>query len=154
MRLFYFLARNISYTFAVSFFTVFGGWLASFFGLFLGSAFIFFAYEKLVNVMSFWFVISVLIASLFHYIQFGLLTPLKIPALLKSHRMINKAFKRKLQVGDARLKKVYKNFSYLVMHNTVSSIIYTAVTGLIFVLIATYKYQFAHELTLDELKQK
>ena len=139
MRFFYFLANNISYTFAISFFTVFFGMAASAFGLFLGSSFIIFSYDKLIVILIKWFPISILIVSFIHYIQFGFFTPIRIPALFKSHRMMNNSFKADLKMGIADLKTVYGNFSDFTMHNTIAAVFYSVLNGITMIIFFEYE---------------
>ncbi|MCP4134860.1 MAG: SpoIIE family protein phosphatase [bacterium] len=158
MRFFYFLARHISYTFAISFITVLSSWVAVIFGFFLASSFIVFHSEKpaLLNALMIrWLFVSVIITSFIHYLQFGFLTPIKIPAFLRSLRMINRAFKSGLNIADAELKRIYSYFSDLPMHNLIISAIYVMLACAIFMgfIFLEFKFGITGKVELFEVKE-
>ncbi len=152
MRFFYFLARNISYTFAVSFFTVIIAWIVSVFGFFLGISFITFSYEKLYPFALSWLPVAVFIVTIMHFVQFGFLTPVRIPAFLKSHRMINRAYRNEFNVSQDEMKSLFSFFTDLPMQNLITSALYTAITGLILVAAVLYEYKVTGSLTLADVK--
>ncbi len=151
MKFFYFLARNISYTFAVSFVTVLFGLIATVFGLFLGSSFIIFSYEKLVNILIKWLPVSAFIGAVLHFIQFGFFTPIRIPAFLKSHRVMNNAFKSDFKVSIGEYKAMYTYFSDFTMHNTLASILYSLLTGIMLMGFYLYEYKFLGSIDQAEM---
>jgi len=133
MRLFYFLAEKISYTFAIVFLTILGGWMGAAFGYFLGTSFAISHYEQVTHDIIKWLPLAVLIPSTFHYLQFGIFTPFRIPAVQKSLRNINRYFYGSTldqNINDQDLQTLYVNLSDLPMINSLSSIIYAAITGL------------------------
>ncbi len=152
MRFFYFLARNISYTFAVSFFTVIIAWIVAVFGFFLGTSFITFSYEKMIPVFLRWLPVAVVIVTFMHYVQFGFLTPLRVPAILKSHRRINKAFKSSFNVGTEEMRGLFNYFTNLPMQNLITSAFYTAIVGFIIIGAMFYEYKFSGSITIAEVK--
>lgn len=130
MKLFRFIAKNISYTFAVAFVTVLFGFIASVFGIVLGSSFIIFSFDKLFALLLKWVPASVLIASILHFIQFGFFTPVMVPALFKSHRMMNRAYKSGMKININDLKTMYSYFSDFTLHNTFAAIFYSIISGI------------------------
>lgn len=133
MRLFYFLAEKISYTFAIVFYTIIGGWMGAAFGFFLGTSFAISHYEQVTHDIIKWLPLAVLVPSSIHYLQFGIFSPIKIPSPQRSLRNINKSFFGSTldpNIGDRELQKLYINLSDLPMINSLSAIIYAALTGL------------------------
>ncbi len=152
MRFFYFLARNISYTFAVSFYTVIIAWIVAIFGFFLGSSFITFSYEKLLPILISWLPIAVIIVTVMHYVQFGFLTPLKVPAVLRSHRRINAAFKSSFNISKDEMKSLFTYFTDLPMQNLITSAFYTSMVGILLIGAIIYEYKINGALTLADMK--
>jgi len=152
MRFFYFLARNISYTFAVSFFTVIIAWIVATFGFFLGISFVTYSFDKLYVYFIRLLPVAVIIVTIMHYVQFGFLTPLKIPAVLQSHRRINKAFKVNFEVADEDVHRLYRYFTELPVQNTMTSVLYAAIVGIIIIGSALYEYKVTGMMTLNEVK--
>ena len=152
MRLFYYLARNISYTFSVVFFTVLIGWITIAFSIFFGSAFIIVTYEQLWPVLLKWLPITTLIITLCHFIQFGFLSPLKIPPFLKAHRAINSAYVRDFQLDDERLKELYIYCSDLPMHNTLACVLYSCAGMVLLMVFCMYEYRYAGTIDIEQLK--
>src|SRR5208337_4889412 len=105
MRFFNFLAKKISYTFAVAFITIIGGWVSGFIGFFLGSSFIIMSYEKLTVYFIKWLPIAVAIPTFLHYVEFGFLTPLRIPATFRSLRVVNKTLRGNQDIPTSVLIK-------------------------------------------------
>ncbi|HPG51671.1 MAG TPA: hypothetical protein PLL11_13940, partial [Spirochaetota bacterium] len=97
MRFFRFLAKNISYTFAIALISVFSSWVLSILAFFLGTSFIVISYDKLSTNLMKWLPIAVAIPTLIHYIMFGMLEPIGIPAFLKSLRAVNRAYRDDLE---------------------------------------------------------
>jgi len=152
MKLFYFLSRNISYTFSVAFFTNIFGWLAIIFSYFLASSFLLISYDKITNIFFQWLPLIFLSLSFMYFVFFGFFTPVKIPALLKRHRRINTLFSRNLKAEDAYLKNSYGDFSDLVMNNTSSSVIIIVASGVAMVVAAFYNFFITGNFTLIEFK--
>ncbi len=152
MKLFYFLSRNISYTFSVAFFTNIFGWLAIIFSYFLASSFLLISYDKITNHFFQWLPLIFLSFSFIYFVFFGFFTPVKIPALMKRHRRINTLFSRNLKAEDAYMKNSYGDFSDLVMNNTSSSVIIIVATGAAMTVMAFNNFFIAGNFTLIEFK--
>ena len=140
MGFFRFLAKNVSYTFAVSFFTVIFGSIATVFGLFLGSSFIIVSYDKLLAILIKWIPVSVLIVSLLHFIQMGFLTPVRVPAVFGSHRLMNRVFRANMEVGMSDLKSMYAIFTDFILHNTLAAVLYAILTGGLTITFSYYEW--------------
>ncbi|MCU0847946.1 MAG: SpoIIE family protein phosphatase [Spirochaetes bacterium] len=152
MRLFYFIAKKISYTFAIVIITIFGAWFATMFAYFLGTSFILFSYDKIISIMVKWLQVAFFGASFCHFIQYGLLTPLKIPAFSGHHKKINAYFKNDFDVEDVELKEVYGYICDLPMHNLVTSALYVALGIFIIAGFSFYEYSIISAITIEELK--
>jgi len=152
MKLFYFLSRNISYTFSVAFFTNIFGWLAIIFSYFLASSFLLISYDKITNHFFQWLPLIFLSFSFIYFVFFGFFTPVKIPALMKRHRRINTLFSRNLKAEDAYMKNSYGDFSDLVMNNTSSSVIIIVATGAVMTVMAFNSFFITGNFTLIEFK--
>ncbi len=150
MKFFQFLAKNISYTFALVAITVASSWLLSVFAFFLGTSFIMISYDKLSFFYIRWLPVAVAIPTLMHWVMFGMLTPLKVPAFMEQLRAVNTAYKNKLEMPDEDLKKVYSNFSDLPMYNLIAATLLTAFAGLIILALAFYEYRFLGNYTTPE----
>ncbi len=138
MRFFYFLARTISYSFAVVFMTVLCGWIGAVFGYFLGTSFLISSSSEFFDLIVKWFIIAVTAVTLLHYIQFGMLTRLKIPAFFKSLRYINKYMHGNTldtRISDDELKKLHVYISDLPLYNMIMSVAYTAFSGLLIIVL-------------------
>lgn len=150
MRSFYFLARNISYTFAVTFFISLFGLLEGMFSYVIASSFVMTSYAKIVKIFIQWLPPVFIIIILLFYIASGFLMPIKIPALLKRHRRINKVFKQNLKIDQASLKETYGDFSDLVMNNATASVFFILLTSMAMMGIGAWKFYFTGELSLSE----
>ena len=118
MRFFYFLARKVSYTFAINFYISFVGVIIYIFGLYMGFSFILYPFDKIQGFLLKWMPVAVLIPLFLHYIQVGMLTPLKVPALMSSLRKINNAFSSNLNLSVSELEDVYGCLIDLPLINT------------------------------------
>lgn len=152
MRFFKFLAKNISYGFAVAFFTVCVSWLMGLFAFFLGTSFIIISYDKLSLYLMKWLPVAITFPVFLHYIQFGLLTPLKVPALLASLKIVNRAYKKNLEVPPDELISVYNNYSDLPMINMIVASINTTMAALFIIGLSFYEYKFSGSYSYDELQ--
>jgi len=150
MRSFYFLARNISYTFAVTFFISIFGLVEGLFSYVIASSFILSSYAKIVKIFIQWLPPVLIILIFFFYIASGFLTPVKIPAFMKRHRKINNAFKNNLKTDPELLKETYGDFSDLVMNNTTASVLFVILSGLIMAAISGWKFYFTGEISFVE----
>ena len=150
MRFFNFLARHISYSFAIAFHTILVSWILSYFSYFLGSSFFIVSYEKLASFLLKWLPPSVLIPVLIHYLEFGLLTPIGIPSFFRPLRSVDNAYKNKLEVPPDDLKKVYTDFSYLPMYNLIVATVNVVVAGMLGTCFAFYEYQVQGNYTSIE----
>ncbi len=150
MKLFYFLARNISYTFAVALYSLAIGWLSSFIGIFLGGSFVFYPFGGYISSLPMHFAVAVGISSLLYSIHFGLLTRLGLPSFMKQHRIINSVFKTNLNIPESDLRKVYRYFTDLTAHNLLSVILYCALGALILIGLIFYDYRITG--AIDEIQ--
>jgi len=155
MNIFEWLNRKFSYTFALCFLTIFGGWMSAVFGYFLGTSFILSEYQEMHYLAVKWLPLSVLIPTLLHYITFGFLTPLGIPALLKPLRDINNAFKEgtlNTSLSNNELQVLYIQLSHLPMYNMIAASLFGTMCG--FVLMGLGYYDMVMHGTLTILKMK
>lgn len=152
MRIFHFIARHVSYTFAVCFLSIMTSWVLAVLAFFLGTAFIIVSYEKLSSYFIRALPIAVAIPTFLHYLHFGLLTPLKIPAFSLPLREVNRAYKQGLEIPSDDLKRVYGYFSDLPMHNLIAAALYTAVAGLIIIIVSAYEYYLSGKYSLSEIQ--
>jgi len=150
MRGFYFLARNISYTFAVTFFISIFGLLEGLFSYVIASSFVMSSYAKIVKIFLQYLPPVFIIVIFIFYIVSGFLMPVKIPALLKRHRRINTAFKQNLKTDPDLLKETYGDFSDLVMNNTTASVFFILLTSLAMSAVSGFKFYITGEINLSE----
>jgi sigma-B regulation protein RsbU (phosphoserine phosphatase) len=127
------------------------GFIAAIFGLVLGSSFIIFSFDKLFALLLKWFPVSILIASVLHFIQFGFFTPIKIPALFKSHRMINRAYKSDMEININDLKAIYSSFSDFTLHNTLAAVFYSVISGMTLIGFTLLEYWHYRSINMTEL---
>ncbi len=146
MRLFYFLARKISYTFALAFLTVFGGWVGAAFGYFLGTSFLLSSPDQ-INVLFFkWFPWVIMTVTALHYMQFGMLTRLGVPAFMKSLRMINRYFDGEIlrgEISNDDLGALYADVSDLPLYNMFSAVFYAMLSGVLFLIAIYFDMRFS-----------
>ncbi len=155
MNIFEWLNKKFSYTFALCFLTIFGGWMSAVFGYYLGTSFILSEYNEMHSLAVKWLPLSVLIPTLLHYITFGFLTPIGIPAFLKPLRDINKAFKDgnlDISLDDEKLQVLYVQLSHLPMYNMIAAALFGTLCG--FVLMGLGYYDMLVNGTLTILKIK
>ena len=152
MRFFYFLAKKICYTFAIAFLTIIGSWVFSVFGFFLGMSFVIISYEKLSLFFSVWLPIGVAIPVVMHYVEFGMLTPLKIPAFIEPLRIVNTAYRNNLEVPDEDLTRVYTAFTDLPMYNLIVGTIHVLIGGAIVLLLSVYQFYYRGTFSAVELR--
>ena len=152
MRFFYFLARNISYTFALSFFAAIIGWIVSIYGFLLGVFFLTFSFDTIFHFLLKWLPVAVIIITFLQYIQFGLLTPVGIPALFRSHRVVNSSYRADFKVDKSDFMPLFKNFTDLPAQFSASSVIYVIITGLIVIGAGLFEYKVTGLLGIHEFK--
>jgi phosphoserine phosphatase RsbU/P len=152
MRFFHFLAKKFCYTFAIAFLTIFASWVFSVFGFFLGMSFVIISYEKLALFFMKWLPIGVAIPVVLHYIEFGLLTPLKVPAFIEPLRIVNNAYKNNFEVPADDLYKVYTCFTDLPMYNLIVATVHVLIGGAIVLLLSIYEYYYQGNFTSAELR--
>ncbi len=152
MRFFHFLAKNISYTFAIAFITVFASWVFSLFGFFLGMSFVIISYEKLAGFFTIWLPIGVAIPVVMHYVEFGVLSPLKIPALFAPLRLVNDAYRNNFEVPEEDLKRVYRAFTDLPMYNLIVATVHVFLGGAIVLALSLYQYYYQGVFTSAEIR--
>ncbi len=134
MKLFYFLAKKISYTFAVAFLTIFGGWMGAVFGYYLGTSFTLIHYDQITGDIIRLLPLCVFIPTILHYTHFGVFTPLKIPALQRSLRCINRNFSGDVlntAASDEEIRETYHALSNLPLVNSNFAAIYGTLCGLL-----------------------
>lgn len=152
MRLFYWLSRKISYTFATSFFTVLFAWFIGGFSYYLSSSFMININQNIIHLLYRVFPISIAAAILIHIVHFGLLTPLKIPAFTMALRRINDSFKSDYAIDRDSLERVYGYLSDLPMYSMLASVLYTAIVGIAVTAYAMHSYFIAEVLTANDMK--
>ena len=151
MRLFYFLARNISYTFAVAFFISVVGFFEGMYSYLLASSFILASYEKLFTIFIQWLPIVFGINLILFFIFSGFFTPVKLPAFMKRHRRINRIFKSDF-TSEFPLKEAYGDFSDLVMNNTTASALFSIAVAIGMMIVTFYKFYMAGDISLFEAR--
>lgn len=125
MRFFYFLARNTSYTFAVSFLTIFGGWFGAVFAFFLGTSFIIWSSSNMMGYLITWLPVAAGTVSMIHYLLFGMLSRIGIPAAFASLRTINRYFsgaELDRTISDDELKRLHVYVSDFPLYNMLASV--------------------------------
>ena len=150
-----FVSRTIAFTFAVAFITVLGGWMSAVFGYFLGTSFIITSYEEIRSILVKWLPLAVLVPTVLHYVQFGLLTPLKIPAFFKSLRNINRSFRSgnlDTSLDNQQLHNLYVDMSHLPMYNMITASLYGAFCGLLLIGLVYFDYFTAGQLVEYKMK--
>ena len=152
MRLFYFLAKKICYTFALSIFTIILGWIVIFFSIFYGNSFFAFSYERILPFIITYIPIGVVASTVAHLLHFGLLSPLGIPAFISSHRTLNMAYKTDFEVSDKELMRVYGYFSDLPMHNLITATLYTLLGTMIIIGFAFYHYYISQVIDEEQIR--
>lgn len=119
-RIFYFIARISNYSTAIAITTSIVISVVSIAEFFILDLFLASVYELIINLLDipqYYFLIGIIVLYL---ILTGFLSPVKIPALFKSMRTINKNIKgNKLNpnIGDEDLKKLYNYLTRLPVYN-------------------------------------
>ncbi|HNV49142.1 MAG TPA: hypothetical protein PKJ16_19040, partial [Spirochaetota bacterium] len=155
MRFFYLLARRTSYGFAIVFFTVLGGWLGAFFGYYLGFSFLLSTDGTYTSLVLKWFPLAVLVPTFIHYVHFGLLSPIQIPALARSLRLINNNIKGdalRPNIGDDELVALYRSFSDLPTYNAAFAAFYALLVGLLTIGLVYYDIRFLSNITTVDVR--
>ena len=155
MFIFEWLNKKVSYTFAVCFLTIFGGWMSAVFGYYLGTSFILSNYDEMNALALKWLPLSVLIPTLLHYISFGLFTPMKIPAFLKPLRDINKAFNNgtlNTSLDNETLQNIYVQLSHLPLYNMIAASLFAAMCGFFLMGFGYYDMYTSGALTVVKMK--
>ena len=142
MRFVKFLAKHVSYTFAVAFITVMVGWILGIVGFFWGTSFIIISSEKLSTYLAQWLPLAVALPTLLHYVEFGLLMPLKVPAVFKPLRNINRAYEAELEIPAEDLPPVYGYFTDLPMFNMLAAVFNITLTAIIIIGFSFFEYRF------------
>lgn len=151
MRLFYFLARNISYTFAVVCFISVVGYFEGLYTYLIASSFILASYQKIFRIFLQWLPLIFAIMTFIFFIFAGILTPVKIPAFLRRHRRIDASFKKGFE-DETLHKQLYGDFSDLVMNTTTSCVFFTVFIAISMISVIFYKFYLTGELTLYEAR--
>ncbi|HPS58492.1 MAG TPA: SpoIIE family protein phosphatase [Spirochaetota bacterium] len=152
MRFFSFLARNISYTFAVAFFVSMATWLESAICYAIASSFVLSSYDKILRLFIQWLPLFLMALTVIFYIIYGFLSPAGIPALMSRHRVLNKVYRNKLEFEAKDGPEVYGDFSDLVMNTTTIAAFFAVFVGLSMAGMGFYKYYISGELTILEFK--
>ncbi|MGQ9843616.1 MAG: SpoIIE family protein phosphatase [Spirochaetota bacterium] len=155
MNTFEWLNKKFSYTFALCFLTIFGGWMSAVFGYYLGTSFILSEYQEMHHLAVKWLPLSVLIPTLLHYITFGFLTPIGIPALLKPLRDINNAFKGGVlntSYTNDDLQVLYIQLSHLPMYNMIAASLFGMLCGFVLMVFGYYDMRIVGTLTILKMK--
>ncbi len=150
MRSFYFLAKNISYTFAVTFFISILGLVEGLFSFIIASSFVLTSYTKIVKIFIQWLPPIFIVMIFLFFIASGFLMPIKIPALLKRHRRINDIFKNDLKTEPDSLKEAYWDFSDIVMNNTTAAVLFVLLTSSAMTAVCGWKFYLTGEINLSE----
>lgn len=151
MRLFYFFARYISYTFAVAFFISIVGFFECIYLYLIASSFILTSYEKIFRIFLQWLPVILSVVTISYLIFSGLFTPIKIPAFLKRHRKINRVFKADIKTDDS-LRELYGDFSDLVMNNTAASAFFSVAIALGMIGVVFFKFYLMGEISIFEAR--
>ncbi len=152
MKIFRFLARNISYTFAIAFFVSIAAWLEGAICYTIASAFVLSSYDKIIKIFIQWLPLILMITTALYYIFYGFLTPAGIPAVMPKHREINRIYKNRLEYDENHGKSIYDSFSDLVMNFTTSAAFYTVFIAFAMAAVGFIKYYLLHDITYIELK--
>ncbi len=144
-KVFYFIAKKLSYTSSIAIFSLLIIWLGTIFGYFMGIAFITSAYyEMIFDDILRWFPVTGLITTAAYLLSFGILTPFKIPALTRSLRLINNSFEgdrlKNIEDNDL-LRELLEAMSFLPIICTIASAFFVVFFGIltgIFIFIDTY----------------
>jgi len=152
MRIFYFLARNISYTFAISFYSASLFWISAVIGYFISISFVIFPGELVTGFIIKWLPVSILVSSFFYFIQFGLMTPVKVEAFLRNFRSINSAFRQSLNIKDTEMERLYRSLSDLPMNNFMFTAFYAIFACILFLCIAFFNYWSFGNIEINDLK--
>ncbi len=152
MRLFRFLARNISYTFALAFMVSIAAWIEAALSYAIASSFVLTSYFKILKLTVQWLPLFLMSFTLVFYIIYGFLTPAGIPALIKRHRRINSIYKNKMNFREYSGSEIYGDFSDLVMNTTTTAILFIVAIALSMAGLAFIKHFSAGEITYIEFK--
>lgn len=152
MKLFYFIAGKISYTFAVTLFLTFFGIIEILLSYIISATYITFSFDKIYGMFIHILPLVIIAVTFIFFIMSGFLLPLKIPALLKRYRKINNVFRLKMDVEIKDLKETYGDFSDLVMYSIASSFFYVFLIGAGMTGFCLYKYYLSAGITYPELQ--
>ncbi len=145
--LFTFLAKRVSYSFAVAAFTSIGGFLiAGYIGIFIVTTVNFASPDHAETFITLFLILCIAIYMPLYYLHFGLLSRLKIPAFPKSLRLLNTLIRENhfLSLRDPDiLMKFFRSVEYLPRANMIAAAIYPSL-----VMIGT----IAHEIYYGELR--
>jgi signal transduction histidine kinase/CheY-like chemotaxis protein len=135
-RLITFLAKRVSFTFAVSVFSVIGAWFAVFFAIMLVTSFHHFSPE-LVKTGTLIAVITTSFTTLLHFTHFGIFSRLGYHGFTSVPRTINKTLKRGVdpstirELDDASFTNFATAYFKLPRENTFYALIYAVFVGLV-----------------------
>lgn len=152
MRFFRFLARNISYTFALAFFVCMAAWIEGILSYAIASSFVLSSYFKILKLSIQWLPLFLMTFTLIFFIVYGFLTPAGIPAFIKRHRRLNSIYKNKMSFKEFSGHEIYGDFSDLVMNTTTAAMFFVVAIALSMACLAFFKYYSAGEITAVEFK--
>ncbi|NLV68486.1 MAG: hypothetical protein GXY14_12525, partial [Spirochaetes bacterium] len=152
MRLFRFLARNISYTFALAFMVSIAAWIEAVLSYAIASSFVLVSYYKILKLTIQWLPLYLMTFTIIFFIAYGFLTPAGIPAIIKRHRRLNAIYKNKMDFKDYSGKDIYGDFSDLVMNTTTAAVLFVTSIAVSMAGLAFYKYYSSGEMTFVEFK--
>ncbi len=156
MKFFYFLARKINYTFSLVFITVMGGWIAGVFGYFIGTAFLVSRDDVLLDYMIKWLPWSVALVAVHHYIEFGLLSGIKIPAFYRALRTVNNNImgdEINPAISDGDMRQLYAAVSELPLYNMIAAVYHAVLAEVFLVLFIYIDMKTSAMFDLDAFKQ-
>ncbi|MDY6934261.1 MAG: SpoIIE family protein phosphatase [Spirochaetota bacterium] len=133
MKYFYYISGKIGYTSAIALITSLVGGVCVIFGYYLGTSFIIASYFQITSNIIKWLPWALSFTAILYCIQFGLLTPIKIPALFRSFRDINHNLhgdRLSPDISDDELKHLYNHIVLFPLYNTFSCILYGIISAI------------------------
>jgi serine phosphatase RsbU (regulator of sigma subunit) len=147
-RLFIFIYKRTSFTFAIAAMTTTWSWVASFYGFFFVYATVNFLRRELLFLLTV-LIICTGIAIILHLTHFGLLHKFGFSGFSKNIRLINKYFQDKFifanykSLSGKEIEEVYVAVSGLPGNNMFIAIIYTA---MVIIALVVLIYLYSHEV--------
>lgn len=129
--------------------------MSALFGYYLGTSFLLSNYEEMIALTIKWLPVSVLMPTFLHYIVFGMLTPIGIPAFLRPLRDINKSMKNAnldTSLDDVSMQNLYIQLSHLPMYNMVTGSFFAALCGFFLIGFGYYDMVISGTFTIAKVK--